>query len=84
MLCFHGSFPNVSKFLWLQEEPANAGAWSYVAPHLVRALHKASHVKQPVLQYIGRPALPTPAVGLAAAHKQQAEALLEEVWTKAL
>jgi len=29
------------------------------------------------LEYVGRPALPTPAVGLGEAHKKQAAALME-------
>ena len=31
-------FPNVSTFIWSQEEPRNGGAWSFIAPRMENLL----------------------------------------------
>jgi 2-oxoglutarate dehydrogenase complex dehydrogenase (E1) component-like enzyme len=36
-------FPNVRSVAWVQEEPLNAGAWSYASPHIQRALRQVSY-----------------------------------------
>jgi probable 2-oxoglutarate dehydrogenase E1 component DHKTD1 len=66
-------FPNTKKVDWVQEEPANAGAWTWAEAHLAPEL---SANGLPALGYIGRPALATPAVGLSKANKAQQDALL--------
>ena len=45
------AYPNVSEVVWLQEEPRNMGAWSYVALRFTDVL-RAGGVR---LRYIGRP-----------------------------
>ncbi|MCL6453279.1 MAG: 2-oxoglutarate dehydrogenase E1 component [Alicyclobacillus sp.] len=57
-------FPNLQEIVWLQEEPLNMGAWSYVEPHL-RKLTKGN---LPVV-YVGRKAHASPAEGLADVHQ---------------
>ena len=54
---------SVREVVWLQEEPRNMGAWSYVAP-LLRPLLPAGAT----LRYIGRPARASTAEGLADVH----------------
>jgi 2-oxoglutarate dehydrogenase E1 component len=49
--------------MWLQEEPQNMGAWSFIAPRL-RALLGADVP----LQYVGRTERASPAVGSARVH----------------
>ncbi len=65
--------------LYVQEEPANAGAWSWVAAHW-RGLNSSSRGSRGSstgsLGYVGRPALAAPAVGLSGAWKAQQERLL--------
>lgn len=56
-------------FLWVQEEPSNAGAYTWAEAHFA-----ADGVGQ--LQFVGRPALAAPAVGLSKANAAQAEYLL--------
>lgn len=51
-----------SEVYWVQEEPANMGAWPYVEPHLRRLWPDA------VLTYVGRPARASTAEGLADMH----------------
>jgi len=57
---------------WVQEEPANMGAWSFVAPHL-RELAPALP-----LRYVGRPANASPATGSARVHQFEQEQLVRE------
>ena len=64
-----GKFPQASEFVWCQEEPANMGAWNFIAPLLESA------VGQP-LRYAGRPAAASPATGAKASHLREQKALL--------
>jgi 2-oxoglutarate dehydrogenase E1 component len=57
---------------WVQEEPANMGAWSIVAPQL-RELAPALP-----LRYLGRPASASPATGSARVHQLEQEKLVHE------
>jgi 2-oxoglutarate dehydrogenase E1 component len=51
-------YPNVQEVVWVQEEPHNMGAWSYMAQHLSPLLD--SHV---TLDVISRPDRASPATG---------------------
>ena len=60
---------------WSQEEPKNAGAWLYAEPRL-RNIRE--HLKQAEdTDYAGRPIMGATAVGYAATHDQQLQALLK-------
>lgn len=63
--------------VWAQEEPANMGAWSFARAHLDGPLRNAGLGQ---LLYVGRPALPVPAVGLGEAHKQQVSQFLADAF----
>lgn len=58
-----GSYPNLREIVWLQEEPQNMGAWSYIAPQLYELLPGNTR-----LRYIGRAASASPAEGSLALH----------------
>lgn len=73
------SLPNAQRFIWLQEEPLNAGAWSFVSPHIQRVLLGLRGPQAPPLRYVGRPSLPTPAVGLSQAHQVQVESMVKDL-----
>ena len=60
------------KVVWLQEEPRNMGAWSFIHEQL----HIHGHAD---VQYVGRGASASPASGSPAVHQQRHDALLEEV-----
>ena len=65
-------FPCLKKIIWLQEEPANRGAWSYMKPRLEKTLGDIG--QGPEIQYIGRAEQAAPAGGSLAAHvKEQTE-----------
>ena len=75
------SLPPSTPFFWVQEEPLNAGAYAFVAPHLLPLL--PSHPSlPPFLEYVGRPALPTPAVGMGETHKAQTRDLFDSLWRR--
>jgi 2-oxoglutarate dehydrogenase E1 component len=59
-------YPNLREILWVQEEPKNMGAWTFVEPRL-RVLTDGEF---PV-RYVGKPARPSPAQGSARFHKEE-------------
>lgn len=60
------------KCFWVQEEPENMGAWSYIRPYLEKL--------NPI--YIGRERSASPATGSHALHKREHDAILEAVFKK--
>jgi 2-oxoglutarate dehydrogenase E1 component len=66
-----GQYPNAEDFAWVQEEPANQGAWSFVALNLLE------HLEGVRLRRISRPAAAAPAVGSAKLHEAEQLALVE-------
>ncbi|MEV6345012.1 multifunctional oxoglutarate decarboxylase/oxoglutarate dehydrogenase thiamine pyrophosphate-binding subunit/dihydrolipoyllysine-residue succinyltransferase subunit [Actinoplanes sp. NPDC051851] len=64
-------YPNAEDFAWVQEEPANQGAWSFVALNLLE------HLEGVRLRRISRPAAAAPAVGSAKMHEAEQSALIE-------
>jgi 2-oxoglutarate dehydrogenase E1 component len=56
-------FPELHEVVWLQEEPQNMGAWSYIAPKLREVVDPAI----PIV-YVGRPESASPAEGSLARH----------------
>jgi 2-oxoglutarate dehydrogenase E1 component len=68
-------YANVEEVIWLQEEPANMGAWDFVRPRL-RTLIDG---RWP-LRYIGRPESASPAEGSSAWHKRNQAAIVEQAF----
>ncbi|MCA1222924.1 multifunctional oxoglutarate decarboxylase/oxoglutarate dehydrogenase thiamine pyrophosphate-binding subunit/dihydrolipoyllysine-residue succinyltransferase subunit, partial [Streptomyces sp. 8L] len=76
-------FPNAEKYLWAQEEPANQGAWPFVALNLIDHLDLAVGADVPHderLRRISRPHSSSPAVGSKKRHEQEQEQLVNEVF----
>ncbi|MDI3417134.1 multifunctional oxoglutarate decarboxylase/oxoglutarate dehydrogenase thiamine pyrophosphate-binding subunit/dihydrolipoyllysine-residue succinyltransferase subunit [Streptomyces luteolus] len=76
-------FPNAEKYLWVQEEPANQGAWPFIALNLIDHLDLAVGADVPHgerLRRISRPHGSSPAVGSAKRHQAEQEALVAEVF----
>ncbi|PHZ07394.1 2-oxoglutarate dehydrogenase, E1 component [Rhizopus microsporus ATCC 52813] len=67
-------YGHADEFVWCQEEPQNAGAYSFMAPRLSQLIPKDK-----VIQYVGREPLSAPAVGISSVFKQQASKLLEDI-----
>ncbi len=68
-------YPNIEEIVWLQEEPANAGAWEFVYPHLLRLADGRWPVRP-----MSRPRRASPAEGSAAAHKRHQATLLDRAF----
>ncbi|MDX8383120.1 MAG: 2-oxoglutarate dehydrogenase E1 component, partial [Ghiorsea sp.] len=66
-------FADCKEVLWLQEEPANQGAWLLINSDLRRVL-----LPEQKLYGLARPALAAPAVGALKRHKEQKEKLLAD------
>jgi 2-oxoglutarate dehydrogenase E1 component len=60
--------------MWLQEEPKNMGAWSFVAPRL-RGL-----IGDLPLSYVGRPERASSAVGSARVHAIEQAAIVADAF----
>ncbi|MET9739057.1 multifunctional oxoglutarate decarboxylase/oxoglutarate dehydrogenase thiamine pyrophosphate-binding subunit/dihydrolipoyllysine-residue succinyltransferase subunit [Streptomyces sp. NPDC006422] len=76
-------FPNAEKYLWAQEEPANQGAWPFIALNLIDHLDLAVGADVPHgerLRRISRPHSSSPAVGSAKRHQAEQEQLVREVF----
>ncbi|MER5637728.1 multifunctional oxoglutarate decarboxylase/oxoglutarate dehydrogenase thiamine pyrophosphate-binding subunit/dihydrolipoyllysine-residue succinyltransferase subunit [Kitasatospora sp. NPDC002227] len=71
------------QFIWAQEEPANQGAWPFIAMNLVDHLQVVigRSANGARLRRVARPASSAPAVGSANRHKVEQAALLEEIFT---
>jgi 2-oxoglutarate dehydrogenase E1 component len=67
-------FRGAAKWIWCQEEPKNMGAWTYIAPLLGRVTPQA-------IDYAGRPAAASPAVGSKAWHDQQQKELIHQAFS---
>jgi 2-oxoglutarate dehydrogenase E1 component len=63
-----------AKLVWAQEESANNGPWTYIAPQLEEIFGRKA-------AYAGRDASASPAVGSLALHKLELAALLKEAFT---
>jgi 2-oxoglutarate dehydrogenase E1 component len=61
-----GHYPHLEEIVWVQEEPRNMGAWTYVEPRL-RDLLSALERSRPI-RYLGRPERASPAEGASDRH----------------
>lgn len=62
-------FPGATDVRWVQEEPENQGAWSFVAPYLHRLTGRP-------VECVSRPGAPAPAVGSARRHGLEQKTLV--------
>ena len=64
--------------VWLQEEPANMGAWTFVRPLFDDLLEDINGDCSQRIQYVGRVAAASPATGSAKVHTAEQERILRE------
>ena len=64
-------YPNLREVVWMQEEPRNMGAWSFVAPRLREQVEWNG-----TLLYVGRPESTSPAEGSMSRHQAQQNQIL--------
>ncbi|RFU68270.1 2-oxoglutarate dehydrogenase E1 component [Bacillus sp. V59.32b] len=72
-------YPNLKEIAWLQEEPKNMGAWSFVEPRLNAAAPAGVSVS-----YIGRKRRSSPAEGDPLAHKKKQQKIISEAITRTI
>jgi 2-oxoglutarate dehydrogenase E1 component len=70
-------YPNAEDYAWVQEEPANQGAWSFVALNLLE------HLDGVRLRRISRPSAAAPAVGSAKMHDVEQANLISAAFPNA-
>jgi 2-oxoglutarate dehydrogenase E1 component len=68
-----GRFRHARSFVWVQEEPRNMGAWSYIRPHLAAILDTDP-------KYAGRGEAACPAVASLRQHREEQERILEQAF----
>ncbi|HUG41762.1 MAG TPA: 2-oxoglutarate dehydrogenase E1 component [Longimicrobiales bacterium] len=68
-------YPSATELIWAQEEPANMGAWSYVAPWFRSLAGDRLSVG-----YVGRPERASPAEGYKKAHDEQQARIVREAF----
>ncbi len=68
-------YPQVQEVIWVQEEPRNMGAWTFVAPRLRDLLGD----RLP-LSYVGRTRRASPAEGSYEWHAREQQHLVEAVF----
>lgn len=66
-------YREASEIVWVQEEPANMGAWHFVFPRLHRIVGSSREIR-----YAGRAAGASPATGNHAVHVLEQKRLLDE------
>jgi 2-oxoglutarate dehydrogenase E1 component len=72
------SYPAIEDVVWVQEEPKNMGAWSFVWPRL-----RVSTGNAITIRYIGRPERASPAEGYSAEHTVEQQRIVSEVFALA-
>jgi multifunctional 2-oxoglutarate metabolism enzyme len=69
------SHPQATEVSWVQDEPANMGAWPFMHGRLHKLLRDDYR-----LQHVSRPESASPAAGSAIMHSQEEERLLDEAF----
>ncbi len=69
------AYTQIEEVVWIQEEPENMGAWSFVRPLLLDLLNGRC-----ALRYIGRSRNASPAEGSAARHGLRQKNLIEKAF----
>lgn len=70
-------YSGVKEYFWVQEEPSNMGAWTFVRP-IFRSLLPKGHE----LNYVGRTASASPATGSHVLHKKEYALFMGQLFKK--
>ena len=74
------SYKNAKTIVWCQEEPLNAGGWSFVQPRIETLLNQTEHHNRRHVMYAGRDPSASVATGLKSNHVKEEQNLLEEAF----
>jgi 2-oxoglutarate dehydrogenase E1 component len=72
------TYPNLAEVVWVQEEPKNMGAWSYMEPRLREVLRQAGRPFE--IGYVGRPERASPAEGSLDQHNVEQARIVAEAY----
>ncbi|CEN59466.1 thiamine diphosphate-binding protein [Aspergillus pseudodeflectus] len=75
------SYPNARNIVWAQEEPLNAGSWSYVQPRIETLLNATEHHNRRHVMYAGRAPSASVATGLKSVHLKEEQELLQDAFS---
>jgi len=67
-------YPNLSEVLWVQEEPKNMGAWSYMEPRIRELVNPV----ETAVSYNGRPKRSSPASGYQQIHAFEQQFIINQ------
>ncbi len=70
---FVGAFPGAGEVFWVQEEPQNMGAWTFMRPRLEAIISDSQE-----LRYIGRSPSASPATGSYTLHQLEQQQLIQD------
>jgi len=70
-------YPNAKTIVWAQEEPLNAGPWSFMQPRIETLLNNTEHHHRKHVMYAGRAPSASVATGLKGTHLKEEQDLLE-------
>jgi 2-oxoglutarate dehydrogenase E1 component len=74
-------YPSTAEIVWVQEEPRNMGAWSYLFNLWSGGTGEfSSQVQHRSLRYVGRPEAAAPAVGSAKVHDEELKLFLKQAF----
>ncbi|PSQ97580.1 MAG: multifunctional oxoglutarate decarboxylase/oxoglutarate dehydrogenase thiamine pyrophosphate-binding subunit/dihydrolipoyllysine-residue succinyltransferase subunit [Bacteroidetes bacterium SW_9_63_38] len=71
-------YADVDETVWVQEEPRNMGAWTFVESRLDSLLDDVHGHCEHRIQYVGRPSSASPATGSAKVHDREQELLVRD------
>ena len=74
------TYKNAKTIVWCQEEPLNAGAWSFVQPRIETLLNETEHHNRRHVMYAGRDPSASVATGLKSSHIKEENQLLEDAF----
>lgn len=66
-------YQNATEFCWVQEEPRNMGAWSYIEPRLRELLPDNTKIT-----YVGRDEAASPATGIFHVHEAEEKSIIHK------
>lgn len=75
------SYENAKTIVWCQEEPLNAGAWSFVQPRIETLLNNTQYHNRRHVMYAGRDPSASVATGLKSSHVKEENELLKEAFS---
>ena len=75
------SYPNAKTIVWCQEEPLNAGPWSFTQPRLETLLNNTEHHDRKHVMYAGRNPSASVATGLKGIHVKEEQDFLDMAWS---